>query len=291
LVQGGEDAKSMARLEQTLSWLTSIGAERSDPLVVAGGGTVGDVGGLAAALHHRGMPLVHVPTTWLAQADSSVGGKVAIDLPDAKNAVGAFWPAALIATDIDLLNTLPVDRRRDGLAECLKAGLISDPVLWELVEQRGTAALLATDPAAVYAITERAVLVKLAIVERDPTEKGERRVLNLGHTLGHALEAESNYTLAHGAAVALGLRAVAAIANGRGADPTLADRIDGVLNDLGFELRRSYDRSAVLAALRHDKKRARGRQRWILPMAVARVMEVDDVTEAEIELALNTIAA
>jgi 3-dehydroquinate synthetase len=143
----------------------------------------------------------------------------------------------------------------------------------------------------VYAITERAVLVKLAIVERDPTEKGERRVLNLGHTLGHALEAESNYTLAHGAAVALGLRAVAAIANGRGADPTLADRIDGVLNDLGFELRRSYDRSAVLAALRHDKKRARGRQRWILPMAVARVMEVDDVTEAEIELALNTIAA
>jgi shikimate kinase / 3-dehydroquinate synthase len=290
-MQGGEDAKSMSRLEKVLEWLSSVGAERSDPLVVAGGGTLGDVGGLAAALHHRGMPLVHVPTTWLAQADSSIGGKVAIDLPGAKNAVGAFWPAALIATDIDLLKTLPVDRRRDGLAECLKAGLIGDPVLWELVEERGKAALNGDDPAAVYAITERAVRVKLAIVDRDPTEQGERRVLNLGHTLGHALEAESDYTLAHGAAVALGLRSVAAIASGRGADQALAARIDAVLNDLGFGLHRSFDRGVVVAALAHDKKRAAGRQRWILPMEVGRVIEVDDVTDAELDLAHNAIAA
>ncbi len=290
-MQGGEDAKSMSRLEKILEWLTSVGAERSDPLVVAGGGTVGDVGGLAAALHHRGMPLVHVPTTWLAQADSSIGGKVAIDLPGAKNAVGAFWPPALIATDVDLLRTLPIDRRRDGLAECLKAGLIDDPQLWELVEQRGKAALHRDDPAAAYAITERAIRVKLAIVDRDPTEQGERRLLNLGHTLGHALEAESDYTLAHGAAVALGLRSVAAIADGRGADQALAERIDAVLSDLGFDLHRSFDRRAVLAALGHDKKRAAGRQRWILPMDVGHVVEVDDVTDAELDLALSAIAA
>ena len=291
VISGGETVKTMSTLEQVLGWLTLIGAERTDPLIVAGGGTLGDVGGLAAALHHRGMPLVHVPTTWLAQADSSIGGKVAIDLPGAKNAVGAFWPAALIATDIDLLKTLPIDRRRDGLAECLKAGLIGDPVLWQLVEQRGQTALNATDPAAVYAITERAVRVKLAIVDRDPTEQGERRVLNLGHTVGHALEAESSYALAHGAAVVLGLRSVAAIANGRGADPMLAERIDAVLHDLGFALHRRFDRSTVLAALGNDKKRAAGKQRWILPMEVGRVIEVDDVTDAELDLALSAIAA
>jgi len=290
-MHGGEDAKTMSRLEQILEWLTSIGAERSDPLIVVGGGTLGDVGGLAAALHHRGMPLVHVPTTWLAQADSSIGGKVAIDLPGAKNAVGAFWPPALIATDIDLLKTLPIEQRRDGLAECLKAGLIGDPVLWELVEQRGNAALNGNDPAAAYAITERAIRVKLEIVDHDPTEQGERRVLNLGHTLGHALESESDYTLAHGAAVALGLRCVAAIAHGRGADQALTECLDAVLGDLGFGLHRSFDRSPVLAALAHDKKRAAGRQRWILPMEVGHVVEVDDVTDAELDLALSTIAA
>ena len=177
------------------------------------------------------------------------------------------------------------------MAECLKAGLIGDPQLWELVEQRGKAALHRDDPAAAYAITERAIRVKLAIVDRDPTEQGERRLLNLGHTLGHALEAESDYTLAHGAAVALGLRSVAAIADGRGADQALAQRIDAVLSDLGFDLHRSFDRSAVLAALGHDKKRAAGRQRWILPMEVGHVVEVDDVTVAELDLALSAIAA
>ena len=209
----------------------------------------------------------------------------------AKNAVGTFWPAWLIVSDADLPRSLPIESRRDGLAECLKAGLIGDPELWELIEQRGKAALAGHDPAAAYAITEHAIRVKLAIVDRDPFERGERRVLNLGHTLGHALEAESHYTLAHGAAVALGLRAVAAIANGRGADTHLVEQIDSTLSDLGFDLHRAFDRIAVLSALGHDKKRAAGRQRWILPMAVGRVVDVDDLTEQELDRALVTIAA
>ena len=187
VTEGGEAAKSMARLEQVLEWLASINLERSEPLLVVGGGTIGDLGGLAAALHRRGVPLINVPTTWLAQADSAIGGKVAVDLPDAKNGVGTFWPAWLTVEDADVLATLPVERRRDGIAECLKAGLIGDPLLWQLVEERGVAALNGGDPAAVYAITERAVRVKLDIVERDPFESGERRRLNLGHTVGHAL--------------------------------------------------------------------------------------------------------
>jgi 3-dehydroquinate synthetase/shikimate kinase len=290
-IEGGEQVKSMAELSRILQWLADINAERSDPLVVIGGGTVGDLGGLAAALHRRGMPLVSVPSTWLAQADSAIGGKVAIDLPNAKNGVGAFWPATLIVEDADVLATLPLERRRDGIAECLKAGLIGDPLLWQLVEERGKAAVSGEDPAATYALTERSVRVKLAIVDADPYETGERRKLNLGHTLGHALEIESDYTLAHGAAVALGLRAVARIASRRGAQTGLADNIDSVLAELGFALRRGFERAKVLDALRGDKKREAGAQRWILPMAVGEVVEVTDVTDAELDDAMQAIAA
>ena len=290
-MKGGEQVKTMAGLADVLGWLSDIRAERGDPLIVVGGGTIGDLGGLAAALHRRGMPLVNLPTTWLAQADSSIGGKVAIDLPNAKNGVGTFWPAWLIVEDADVLATLPLERRRDGIAECLKAGLVGDPLLWQLIEERGVAALKGEDPAAAYAMTERAVRIKLDIVDRDPFESGERRKLNLGHTLGHALEIESGYTLAHGAAVALGLRAVARIATRRGAQADLAARLDATLSALGFGLRRSFDRTAVIAALGSDKKRERGVQRWILPMAVGEVVEVDDITDAELDYALRTIAA
>jgi len=290
-LDGGEPAKSMAELERLLIWLSEIGLERSDPLVVIGGGTVGDLGGLAAALHRRGVPLVSVPTTWLAQADSSIGGKVAVNLPGAKNSVGAVWPASLIVDDADLIASLPTERRRDGICECLKMGLIGDATLWRLVEERGVAAVRGDDAAAAYAMTERAVRLKLEIVDRDPFETGERRKLNLGHTLGHALEIESGYTLAHGEAVALGLRAVALIAVGRGADADLAERIDAVLAGLGFAARRAFDRTAVVAALRGDKKREAGKQRWILPMSVGEVVEVDDVTQPELDAALDAIAA
>ena len=290
-IDGGEQAKTMHELERLLAWLSGAHVERSDPLVVIGGGTVGDLGGLAAALHRRGVPLVNVPTTWLAQADSAIGGKVAIDLPDAKNGVGTFWPAWLIAEDADVISSLPVERRRDGMAECLKAGLIGDPVLWKLVEERGPAALRGDAAAAAFAITERAVRVKIDIVNRDPFEIGERRKLNLGHTVGHALEIESGYTLAHGAAVALGLRAVAHVATQRGAQAGLAERIDAVLASLGFDLTRSFDRGAVIAATRGDKKREAGVQRWILPMAIGEVVEVNDVTAAELDAALEVIAA
>jgi 3-dehydroquinate synthetase len=281
----------MDRLEELLAWLSELQVERDEPLVVVGGGTIGDLGGLAAALHRRGIPLVNVPTTWLAQADSAVGGKVAVDLPAAKNGVGTFWPAWSIVEDADVLASLSIDQRRDGIAECLKAGLIADPLLWQLVETRGVGAVEGSDASATYAMTERAVRVKLDIVDRDPFESGERRKLNLGHTLGHALEIESGYTFGHGAAVALGLRAVATIAARRGAQAGLDERIDAVLADLGFALRRSFDLSAVQSALRGDKKREAGTQRWILPMAVGEVVEVSDVTDVELTAALDAIAA
>ncbi len=248
VMDGGEQAKTMAGLERLLTWLSEINLERSE--------SAGRCGWRhdrrSRRARRRPSPAWRAarqrPTTWLAQADSSIGGKVAIDLPLAKNGVGAFWPASLIVEDADVLATLPVDRRRDGMAECLKAGLIGDALLWQLVEERGVAALNGDDPAAAYAITERAVRVKLDIVDSDPFETGERRKLNLGHTIGHALEIESGYTLAHGQAVALGLRAVANIAARRGAQVDLAERIDSVLSALGFDMTRQFDRGAVIAA-------------------------------------------
>ena len=289
-VASGERAKRLRSVERILEALSQAGVERGTPLIAVGGGTIGDLVGTAAALFARGLPLIHVPITWLAQADSAIGGKVGVDLGTAKNAAGAFWPPVAIYSEIAALRTLPLSSRRDGMAECIKTAVIGDPVLWRLLEDRGASALR-KDEASRYAIIERSARLKLDICRRDPFETGERRTLNLGHTIGHALEIESGYRLKHGAAVVLGMRAVAAISAGRGADPDLAIRQDDLLGSLGYQLCHRFDEAAVRTAMRGDKKRHRGRQRWILPMEIGRVVEVDDVTETELSTALRAIRA
>jgi 3-dehydroquinate synthetase/shikimate kinase len=286
----GERTKRLRSLERALDWLAEQRVERDEPLLAVGGGTIGDLAGTAAALFARGLPLVQVPTTWLAQADSAIGGKVAVNLGAAKNAVGAFWPPVAVLSDVAALRSLPARIRRDGMAESVKSAVIGDPVLWRLLEDRGRASLR-TDEAARYAILERSARLKLGVCERDPFEAGQRRTLNLGHTIGHALEVESRYRLPHGAAVALGMRAAASIAAGRGGDARLPGRLDELLGVLGFALHRAFDAAAVVAAMRTDKKRIGGRQRWILPMEIGQVVEVDDVTDAELRHALRVIGA
>jgi shikimate kinase / 3-dehydroquinate synthase len=289
-IRAGERSKRLSTVGRVLAWLAEQRVERNEALIAVGGGTLGDVAGTAAALFARGLPLVHVPTTWLAQADSAIGGKVGVDLPTAKNAVGAFWPPVAVHTDVAALRSLPPSLRRDGMAESVKAALIGDSTLWKLIEDRGAAALR-NDEAARYAIIERSARLKLDVCARDPFEAGERRTLNLGHTIGHALEVESGYRLQHGAAVALGMRAVTAIAARRGADDELPSRLDTVLASLGFLLTRQFDAEAVRAATLSDKKRLHGRQRWILPAAIGSVIEVDDVTDGEVAAGLAAIAA
>ena len=289
-LRAGEGAKRLSSVGRVLEWLADQRVERGTALVAVGGGTLGDLAGTAAALYARGIPLVHVPTTWLAQADSAIGGKAGVDLRAAKNAAGAFWPPDAVHSDVAVLRSLPTAIRRDGMAESVKSALIGDPALWRLIEERGAAALR-TDEAARYAIVERSARLKLAVCARDPFEAGERRTLNLGHTIGHALEVESRYRLRHGAAVALGMRAVAAIAARRGAPADLAPRLDDMLATLGYTLTRAFDAQAVRDAMVADKKRLAGRQRWILPMDVGSVVEVDDVTDDAIGAALETIAA
>ena len=290
LIATGEHHKRLRTVERLLEAASAMGAERGDAWVGVGGGTATDMVGAAAALYLRGVPFVALPTTWLGMTDAAIGGKVGVDLSAAKNAAGAFWPPVGIVADVATLHTLPRARRLDGMAESLKSGLIGDVALWHLVEMRGRAALRG-DGAARYAAIDRSVRLKLGVVERDPFEHGERRNLNLGHTLGHALEVESRYRLAHGQAVVLGIRAVAAMAHRRGAEPDLVERIDSVVSSLGYVLQRDFDAAAVKAALRTDKKRHQGRQRWILPMAVGHTQEVDDVTDVELDAALSIISA
>jgi len=287
---GGERAKRLRRLERVLEWLAQQRVERGEAVIAVGGGTIGDLAGTAAALFNRGLPLVQVPTTWLAMADSAIGGKVAIDLATAKNAVGAFWPPMAVVADVTRLRSLSPRLRRDGMAESVKSALIGDPALWRLLEHRGRGAL-GDDEAARFAIVERSARLKLDICARDPFEEGERRTLNLGHTAGHALEVTSGYLLRHGPAVALGMRVAAAIASERGADPELAPRLDALLRRLGFRLTHAFDIAVVTDAMTTDKKRRAGRLRWILPMEIGRVMEVDDVTGAAVARALERIRA
>jgi 3-dehydroquinate synthetase/shikimate kinase len=286
----GERQKRLRTVDKLLEAASAMGAERGDAWVGVGGGVTTDMVGTAAALYVRGVNFVAVTTTWLGMTDAAIGGKVAVDLSGAKNAAGAFWPPAAIIGDVATQRTLPRSRRLDGMAESLKSGVIGDPALWELIETRGKAALR-HDEAARYAVIDRSVQLKLDVVDRDPFERGERRTLNLGHTLGHALEIESGFRLPHGKAVVLGLRAVAHMAAGRGAVPGLAERIDSVVGDLGYELRREFDPAVVKAALTTDKKRVKGRQRWILPMDIGTVVDVNDVTETELDAAIAHISA
>ncbi|OKL53893.1 hypothetical protein BSZ39_07040 [Bowdeniella nasicola] len=292
LMTAGEQNKRLASVESLLEFAAERRAERKDAWIALGGGTTGDLVGTAAALYQRGAPLIQMPTTWLAMADAAIGGKVAVDLSAAKNSAGAFWPPVAVIANTATLSTLPRDLLLDGMGETLKSGVIGDPWLFDLVERRGSAALDtdAPDLAARYAMIERSALLKIGVVERDPFEEGERRNLNLGHTIGHALEIESGYRLPHGRAVILGLRAVAAIARRRGADPAVAQRIEETAAELGFELTRRFDPAVVKDVLKSDKKSHRGAITWVLPMDIGEVVQVNDVTEAEIDAALAEIA-
>jgi len=240
--------------------------------VALGGGVVGDVAGFAAATYMRGLPLVQVPTTLLSMIDSSVGGKTGVDLPHGKNLVGAFHHPLLVVIDPLALATLPARQVSCGLAEMLKHGVIADAGLF--------AHLQAGPPWDWVELVERAVAVKIEVVEEDPAEQGWRAVLNLGHTAGHALERLSAYRLPHGEAVAIGLRVAAGVAAEMGlCDAGLPAEIDAALVALGLPLEwvGPHTPADVLAAMGADKKRRHGRLRWVLPRCIGAVEIVDDV--------------
>jgi 3-dehydroquinate synthase len=291
LIPDGERFKSLQTVSRIYEGLARAGADRGSAVVAFGGGVVGDIAGFAAATFLRGVPLVHVPTTLLAQVDSAIGGKVGVNHLLGKNLIGAFHPPRLVVVDPDLLGTLHRREFRSGLYEVIKYGLIASRPLFDRIAG-DLPALFARDPGVLVPVIAECCRIKAAVVEADETESGPRRVLNLGHTTGHALEALTRYRrLRHGEAVAYGLLAACEVAEARAA-LTAADReaIRAIILQMG-PLPTITDLSAAqaLEAMQHDKKRVDGRLHFVLPTGIGAVALVDDVKEKELERALRRI--
>jgi len=269
-IPAGEAHKTMQTVARLWEDFLAAGVERGSTVVALGGGVVGDLAGFAAATYLRGVPWVGLPTSLLAMADSSLGGKTGADLPQGKNLVGAFHAPRMVLADPQSLATLPPDELRSGLAEVVKAGVIGDPRLFELCE--GLADL--KDISALDEIVRRSMAVKVRVIQSDPFEKGLRASLNLGHTIGHGVELASGFRLKHGEAVAIGMAAEARLAEQMGlAEAGLADGIAVVLEHLGLPTRvpSGLDRRVIQKAMRVDKKKARGSLRFALPLRVGEV--------------------
>lgn len=270
----GEQTKTFVQLGNVLDWLLAGGADRGDILIAFGGGVIGDMGGLAASLMKRGMGFVQVPTTLLAQVDSSVGGKTAVNTPRGKNLVGAFYQPRLVIADTSLLATLPARELQAGYAEILKYGLINDAPFFEWLSVNGTRVLALEPEAARYAVA-KSCAAKAAIVVEDETETGVRQLLNLGHTFGHALEAANSYgpDLLHGEAVALGMslafRYGAQLGVTPGGDAARVAKVvreSGLPSDLGGRDRARFTAPRLTQLMQQDKKARGGR----VPLILAR---------------------
>ncbi len=296
----GEAAKRLAVVETAASGLARLRLERDEPIVAIGGGALGDAAGFLAATFLRGIPVIQVPTTLVAQIDSSIGGKTAVDLPEGKNLVGAFHQPTAIVIDIAVLRSLPERQRRAALGEAVKMAALGDERLFELLESDGAAVargdIGAFDGGAVAEIVERSAWAKVDVVMADERERGSaggRITLNLGHSLGHAVEAAAGYgDLLHGEAVAYGLRAACRIGRTVGVTPQdRADRIVRLLDTL--ELAREplpYTLETVLDHLATDKKHRGGRLRWVLPTE-AGVEIRSDIDDAIVRDAASSLLA
>jgi 3-dehydroquinate synthase len=297
LLPRGEPAKRLSVVERAARELARRHVERGEAIVAVGGGALGDTAGFLAATYVRGIPLIHVPTTLVAQLDSSIGGKTGVDLPEGKNLVGAFHQPREIITDVSFLATLPIRQRRAALGEATKMAVIGDNRLFTLLETDGDA-IARGEPAAfasgaVAELVERAAWAKFVVVHDDERETGGRIHLNLGHSIGHALEAAAGYRgLLHGEAVAYGLRAATLIGREMGITPLeRAERIGRLLDRVGLATGRlALSRPAILAALGTDKKHAGGRLRWVLPSDTGVVVR-SDVPDALVHAALDAILA
>ena len=295
LPYGDERDKSAAVLAVLWRRMAGVPLERSSALVALGGGVVGDLAGFAAATYMRGITLVQVPTTLLGQVDSAIGGKTAIDLPEAKNGVGAFYQPRLVISDIGVLRTLDLKDVRSQLAEVIKYGVIADPKLFALLEEQ-SASFFSAWAAGIMGprefrfletIVSRSAAIKAGVVEQDEREtKGRRIILNYGHTFAHALEGASGFRMRHGDAVAVGMVMAGALSRGR----KMFSRADELrqrelIRQSGLPVSvnsKRFSVQSILPFMKRDKKVRHGRMRFVLPRSIGRVVVVDDVSEKEV---------
>lgn len=279
----GEAAKNLSQVERSCQWLAEQGYDRGAAVVGVGGGAATDHAGFTAAIYLRGISFALVPTTLLAMVDASVGGKTGVDLPAGKNLVGAFHQPRAVVADLGFLDTLPVRERAAGMAEVVKAGLIADVALLERIEREPGA----IEGPALAEIIAAAVKVKAEVVTEDERESGRRAILNFGHTIGHALEAESAYALLHGEAVSLGMVAALTLGRARGVtDPTLIPRTSALLARLGLPIDVAGRLDArVLSRIEVDKKRRSNGVKFVfVPRAGQAVVEEVPLDEVKAQV-------
>jgi 3-dehydroquinate synthase len=290
VIESGETSKSIDTAQELWEKLLDLGADRKTVVAAVGGGVIGDLAGFVAATYARGLPLVQVPTTLLAQVDSSVGGKVGVNLPRAKNMVGAFWQPIAVHIDTDVLSTLPDREYRAGLAEVVKYGVILDAEFFAWLESHVTE-LNSRDPSALRHVIARSCQLKAWVVSQDEREQtGQRAVLNYGHTFCHAFEALTGYSqLLHGEAVAIGMLCASRLAERLGRiDASITERQQRLLTALGLPVEvPRLDPERVIQAMSHDKKVEHGRLRFVLPSRLGHVELVGDVPVELVRKALG----
>jgi 3-dehydroquinate synthase len=286
----GESRKRLSSVESLAQQLATAGADRDSLLLAFGGGVIGDITGFLAAIYMRGVRYVQVPTTLLAQVDSSIGGKTGVNLLAGKNLIGSFHHPQAVFADTDVLATLPSAELHAGLQESIKAGIIYDAKLFRYMEQNADA-ILAGDPKALTHVVAASVRVKADVVSKDEKESGLRMILNFGHTIGHAIEAATNYKqLLHGEAVAWGSIAALNVAVARKAIAQKdADRISQLILCYGPLPRFKSTAEKLVDLTARDKKNRSGIRSFVLPTAIGKTEIVRDVTEAELLAATNSM--
>ncbi|MES1211744.1 MAG: 3-dehydroquinate synthase family protein, partial [Acidobacteriota bacterium] len=276
-VEEGEPAKTVESAGRLWDAMLAAGGKRDSRVIAFGGGSVGDLAGFAAGCFLRGIEFLQIPTTLLAQVDAALGGKTGVDLAGGKNTVGLFHHPAFVICDTSFLTTLPREELRSGLVEVIKMAALLDPELLDRVEQ-GLEPLLAGDPVALGPVVTAAAAAKLRVVERDPTEQGDRRLLNFGHTLGHAVETAGAYAgLRHGEAVAYGILFAGRLAVRQGLDPALPERLRALLARLGLPPLPRVEAEELISHMARDKKARESGLVWVLPAGLGEGRMIDRI--------------
>ena len=287
-VPDGEEYKSLESAGNLYGELSAGLAERGTPVLALGGGVIGDLAGFVAATYMRGMPLIHAPTTLLAQVDSSIGGKTAVNHGGLKNQIGVFYQPSAVFSDTSVLKTLAEGQLSNGLAEVIKSAVIGDKLLFGLLEHK-MGNLREFDEKTLETVIVRAAAVKARIVSRDERDQGPRNMLNFGHTVGHAIEAVTDFKVNHGTAIAVGIVIAARIARRLGLFLQRdMERLTGVITAAGLPVAMPEINIAdVLEAIKHDKKVSGGRVTFILPVRIGQVIVTDKVDLAMVTEALT----
>lgn len=276
----GEASKNMETILYLAKELIRLGADRKTMLLALGGGVTGDITGFLASIYMRGIPFIQIPTTLLAQVDSSVGGKTGVDLPEGKNLLGTFYQPKLVLTDVNTLSTLPEQELKNGLAEVIKYAMIRSPKLFQILEQKWNE-ILALNSEVITAIVALSCAIKAEIVEQDEKEAGLRRILNFGHTAGHAIEAAAHYTISHGEAVNMGMVVAARMSFKRELMRFEEfSRFVRLLERFGlpYAIPARFSSKELLALMKHDKKAQGGELHYVLNKGIGdcEIMVVPD---------------